>query len=271
MKPSTTLPALLLSAAFPAAQAATTDLLQPAWKNTWQITTEKVIPVKITFAADTGWMTAKRPGALFNPVVLATHFGKKGPLAVGATTPPEISLENIGDTIGLRLVVAYNQEACKGLTGNTLRLALANSRGTRQAAPLWDIKNPVFDDDTGWCLQFGQGKVTTVLFHRPTAAVAAHKNTIVTSLYGGKNVKSWPNPPPVGQLKPNEPMEAIFSLTRTGPAELKVYGFMASQEVEHVATGVTDFSFDTLYFHFPNGSAEPGAAFTIREFQLMTP
>ncbi len=72
-------------------------------------------------------------------------------------------------------------------------------------------------------------------------------------------------------FKAGVPVEAIFSLTRTGPNELKIYAFMGSHEFEHAATGVTNFTFDTLYFHYPNGSADPGAAVTFREFQLMTP
>lgn len=261
---------LALALSLPQADAATFDLLRPEWRSAWLASTDKDPPLKVAFHADKPGMTVSRPGGLFNPAILSAHFGTKGPLPAGDPTPPQVVLANIGDTIGLRVVLSFNKEACQGL-GTPLRLSLANSRGTRQTAPLSVLENDFFRDDTAWCLHYGHGKFAWALYQRPASPGPALKSQIPTSITSTARVQSWNTQAPTGLFKPGVPVEAIFSLTRSGPEELKVYGFIASNEVEHTVSKVTDFTFDTLYMHYPNGASAPGASFTIREFQLMIP
>ncbi len=248
--------------------AHTRDLLVPENRKFWLTCTEKAPPVVFRHLTEPNRIELSRPGATFNPTILFTHFGKDGLISGTDRRPPEVTLAKVGETVGLRMVFSYNADAAANIAGACVRIGLANSNGTRPESSLVTNTLPVFEDDQGWGLFLSVDKVQTAFWRRPP-----HSGTMVptSTMVKGKVEVKWPNPIPRSLAQPDAKIETIFSLTRTGPTTLKLYGFMGGVEQEHEAQDVADFSFDSLYLHYTGDRPKAGAVWTIHELQLMTP
>ncbi len=202
--------------------------------------------------------------------LLSCHFNRSGPVRPGDNSGPDVVLASVGDSVGVRAVVSFNQDACRNLDFDFFRMAVGHSGGTRPTQPIKALKAGAFEDDRAWGAFFVEGNRPSVFWERPVGGpetATVHPCRVAF----GKTVGTWKQNLASQIIKPDKRFEAVFSLTRTGASSLSLYAFVNGVESTQVIQEAKAFNFDAVHLGYPFGRPGPGAAITFHELQLRLP
>jgi hypothetical protein len=244
------------------------DLMQQDISS-WITATDKLPTVVLNKNENT--ITATRPGGRFNPIVFFSNINNNGTCS-SENVDDLIVLNNIGDTVGVRMVFSFNEDACPANISKGIRIGFGNSNLTRiTETSMIDIKDNKLMDDIGFNMLIGTKESQTCFWQRPTGL----GDYIQTSTRFGNSVSKWPVKPTDDVFMPNKKIEAIFSITKVNVDKIRLYGCIENFEHTCEVANVSNFTFDTLYLHSPldNPKSLPTAnsKMTIYELDLVVP